>query len=216
MTKAFAMTSKILFSLALGAALGVASSALAQQVYPTPEAAAKDLVDSAKAKTPGFGERILGKDGAELLKSGDPDLDARNLDTFNAAAAAESKIEDGPDGTKLLEVGKNGWTLPLPLVKTGSGWSFDPVRGKEEITDRRIGYDELSAIAACRAYVQAQDEYFRLDPEGTRLPRIRLKDHFDARPSRRALLAVREPVRHLAPRRAHRGCESQQPRWREA
>ena len=27
----------------------------------------KDLVDLAKAKTPGFGDRILGKDGAALL-----------------------------------------------------------------------------------------------------------------------------------------------------
>ena len=33
----------------------------------------KDLVDSAKAKTPGFGDRILGKDGAALLRSGDAD-----------------------------------------------------------------------------------------------------------------------------------------------
>ena len=61
----------------------------------------KDLVDSAKAKTPGFGDRILGKDGAALLRSGDADEDAENLKEFNQAAAAETAIDDGPDGTKV-------------------------------------------------------------------------------------------------------------------
>jgi hypothetical protein len=141
----------------------------AQQAYPTPEDAVKDLVDSAKAKTPGFGDRILGKDGAALLRSGDPDEDARNLKEFNEAAAALTAIDDGPDGAKILRVGKNGWTLPLPLVKTDAGWKFDAVRGKEEMTNRRVGFDELSAIEACRAYVAAQDEYFKLDRDGNGL-----------------------------------------------
>ena len=58
----------------------------------------KDLVDSAKAKTPGFGDRILGKDGAALLRSGDADQDAENLKEFNEAAAASTAIDDGPNG----------------------------------------------------------------------------------------------------------------------
>ena len=155
-------------SVILAAAMMIAAAvpARAQQAYPTPEAAVKDLVDSAKEKTPGFGDRILGKDGAALLRSGDAALDAQNLDTFNAAAAESTAIDDGPDGTKILRVGKNGWTLPLPLVKTAAGWTFDPVRGKEEMADRRVGFNELSAIAACRAYVEAQNEYYRLNPEG--------------------------------------------------
>jgi hypothetical protein len=129
----------------------------------------KDLVDSAKAKTPGFGDRILGKDGAALLKSGDTDQDAENLKEFNEAAAAETAIDDGPNGTKILRVGKNGWTLPLPLVKTDAGWRFDVAKGKEEMTNRRVGYNELSAIEACKAYVAAQDEYFKLDRDGNGL-----------------------------------------------
>src|SRR6476659_10771368 len=79
----------------------------AQETYPTPEAAVKDLVDSAKAKTPGFGDRILGKDGAALLRSGDADEDAENLKAFNEAAAASTAIDDGTNGTKILRVGKN-------------------------------------------------------------------------------------------------------------
>jgi hypothetical protein len=163
------MTMKIAGILAAAILFAAASAAHAQQTYPTPEAAVKDLVDSAKAKTPGFGDRILGKDGAALLRSGDADEDAENLKEFNEEAAAETAIDDGPNGTKILRVGKHGWTLPLPLVKTDTGWRFDVAKGKEEMTDRRVGYNELSAIEACKAYVAAQDEYFRLDRDGNGL-----------------------------------------------
>ena len=160
------MTMRIGGILAAAILIAAAFPAHAQQTYPSPEAAVKDLVDSAKAKTPGFGDRILGKDGAALLRSGDADEDARNLKEFNEAAAAETSIDDGPDGAKILRVGKNGWTLPLPLVKTDAGWRFDPAKGKEEMTNRRVGYNEFSAIEACKAYIAAQEEYQRLDRDG--------------------------------------------------
>jgi hypothetical protein len=155
----------------LAAAILIAATlpSSAQQAYPTPEDAVKDLVDSAKTNAPGFGDRILGKDGATLLRSGDPDEDAENLKEFNEAAAAQTALDDGPNGTKILRVGNNNWTLPLPLVKTDAGWKFDAVKGKEEMTNRRVGFDELSAIEACRAYVAAQDEYFKLDRDGNGL-----------------------------------------------
>ena len=163
------MTMKIGGILAAAILIAAVVPVRAQETYPTPEAAVKDLVDSAKAKTPGFGDRILGKDGAALLRSGDADEDAENLKEFNDAAAAQIAIDDGPNGAKILRVGKRGWTLPLPLIKTDAGWRFDAVRGKEEMTNRRVGYNELSAIEACRAYVEAQDEYFRLDRDGNGL-----------------------------------------------
>jgi hypothetical protein len=163
------MTTKIGVILATAILITAALPASAQETYPTPEAAVKDLVDSAKAKTPGFGDRILGKEGAALLRSGDADEDAENLKEFNEAAAAQTAIDDGRDGTKIFRVGKNGWTLPLPLVKTDAGWRFDVAKGKEEMTNRRVGYNELSAIEACKAYVAAQDEYFKLDRDGNGL-----------------------------------------------
>ncbi len=163
------MTARTIGILAAALLIAAALPARAQETYPTPEAAVKDLVDSAKAKTPGFGDRILGKEGAALLRSGDADEDARNLKEFNEAAAASIAIDDGRGGTKVLRVGKTGWTLPLPLVKTDAGWRFDAAKGKEEMTNRRVGYNELSAIEACKAYVAAQDEYFRLDRDGNGL-----------------------------------------------
>ena len=157
---------KLLTLIASAAILFGASSALAQQVYPSPEDATKDLIDSAKAGTPGFALRIFGQAGKDLLSSGDAATDADNLATFNAAAAATTAIDDGPDGQKLLRVGNNGWTLPVPLVKTDAGWHFDAAKGEENAIDREVGYNELSTIETCRAYKQAQDEYFELDRDG--------------------------------------------------
>ena len=100
------MTMRIGAILAAAVLIAAALAARAQESYPTPEAAVKDLVDSAKAKTPGFGDRILGKDGAALLRTGDADEDAENLKEFNEAAAAGTAIVDGPNGAKILRVGQ--------------------------------------------------------------------------------------------------------------
>jgi hypothetical protein len=42
---------------------------------------------------------------------------------------------------------------------------FDTEAGKEELIDRRIGRNELAAIQVCLAYVDAQREYYSLNPE---------------------------------------------------
>jgi hypothetical protein len=54
--------------------------------------------------------------------------------------------------------------LPIPLVKEDAGWRFDTHAGKEEILNRRIGRNELAAIEVCRAYVDAQREYYLRNP----------------------------------------------------
>jgi len=44
-------------------------------------------------------------------------------------------------------------------VRRGASWRFDTKAGEQEILNRRIGRNELNAIAVCRAYVEAQNEY---------------------------------------------------------
>jgi hypothetical protein len=55
------------------------------------------------------------------------------------------------------------------LVKIGEEWYFDTAAGKEEILNRRIGENELNAIAVSRAYVAAQKEYARHDRTGDKI-----------------------------------------------
>ena len=97
---------------------------------------------------------------SDKLLSGDPVQDNRELDQFVAALDQSAKLEPAPGGDKVtLTVGADDW-LPIPIVKQGDKWRFDTAAGTEEILNRRIGENELSAIATCRAYVLAQWEYF--------------------------------------------------------
>src|SRR5262249_25030168 len=70
----------------------------------------------------------------------------------------------------FLSVGPTGWTLPVPIVKGASGWSFDLAAGKKEVTARQIGRNENEAIQAVLAYRDAQFEYAEADhnKDGTR------------------------------------------------
>ena len=51
-------------------------------------------------------------------------------------------------------------------MKRGAKWSFDTAAGRHEILLRRIGADELDAIAISRGYVEAQHEYALKKREG--------------------------------------------------
>jgi hypothetical protein len=136
---------------------------VAQQTYPTAEAAAKDLVDSARSNSDGFVQRIFGAEGKALLESGDAKEDSRRLKEFNEGASKGTSLISKADDTKLLQLSSNGWIFPVPIVKRNDSWGFDPAAGKTEIENRLIGHNELSAIAACHAYVKAQEEYYRID-----------------------------------------------------
>ena len=57
-------------------------------------------------------------------------------------------------------IGKDKFPFPLPIVRQDTQWLFDTKAGLDELFNRQIGEDELSAIATCRAYALAQWEYF--------------------------------------------------------
>lgn len=68
---------------------------------------------------------------------------------------------DGPD-RMVLQVGPNDWPLPLPIVKAGGKWHFDSQLGSQELVERRIGRNEITAIRSALAYVDAQKSYFTM------------------------------------------------------
>jgi len=143
-----------------GVALMVAQPAIAQQVFASPEAAAKALVEAAGRPGEGMLDKIFGPGSQELLASGDAEIDRQRIEQFLAAAARGSSVVDGKDGRKLLVFGGNGWSFPIPLQQKGEQWTFDVAAGRIEILDRAIGRNEMTAIGACADYVAAQNEYF--------------------------------------------------------
>ena len=84
----------------------------------------------------------------------------------------------------ILLIGTEKWPFPIQIVKKGDTWLFDTEAGREEILNRRIGRNELLAIKACRAYVEAQQEYYNMpEPDGDQIPKY--AQHMISSPGRR-------------------------------
>ena len=103
--------------------------------------------------------KIYGPGGRNLVTSGDPVAEHMTRQRFAAAYDQQHRIElQGPDEA-ILVIGQEDWPYPIPIVRQGSVWRFDLKAGIEQVLDRRIGENELHAIAVSRAYVEAQREF---------------------------------------------------------
>ncbi|MFM7141800.1 MAG: DUF2950 domain-containing protein, partial [Alphaproteobacteria bacterium] len=134
--------------------------------FKTPEAAARALVKAAGSKGDEQLLSLLGPDSASLIHSGDPVEDAEARRDFTTRARVRHEVERVNDDSAILHVGRDGWPLPIPIVRNGDGWVFDAAAGREEVLNRRIGENEIEVIEALEGYVEAQREYARLDPMG--------------------------------------------------
>jgi hypothetical protein len=140
------------------ALLTAATGALAQQ-YKTPDEAAKALIDAAKAADRPALMRVLGPDSAEIVSSGDEVADASaRKRVVEAYDTKHQVVMEGADKAVLV-IGNEDWPFPIPLVRKDGIWRFDTAAGRDEILFRRIGRNELNAIQASLAYVDAQHEY---------------------------------------------------------
>ncbi len=146
-------------SVFLSSDLGFAQAASGQKTFATPSAAAAALASAARAGDQDEMIAILGPAGKDLVSSGDPVADKQALASFARSYAQKHSITSEAQGFKTLVVGPKDWPLPIPIVRDGTVWYFDSARGREEILNRRIGENELGAIAVCEGYVQAQKEY---------------------------------------------------------
>ena len=155
------ITGALLLLLALHAAVPAAASA--PKAFPTPEAAVAAFVDGLARHDDDELAVVFGPDYRRLVPGGDITADDRT--DFLAAWAKGHRVVRSGDSTARLEL-QDGWTLPVPIVRTGDGWSFDARAGLDEMRTRRIGRDELAAIQSMYAYVDAQREYAQQDRNG--------------------------------------------------
>ena len=81
--------------------------------------------------------------------------------------AAELLTVKGEGDVRIVSVGNEVWPFPFPVTKLDDGtWAFATYAGLEEIVNRRVGENELQAIATARAFVEAQRDYAALDHDG--------------------------------------------------
>ena len=113
---------------------------------------------------------IFGPDSKDVLFTGDPVKDKDALQDFVAAYNQMHRWREIKVGGEMLYIGADNFPFPIPLGKNSSGqWSFDTAAGKDEILARRIGKDELTAIAACGAVADAQQQYFSQTHDGDKV-----------------------------------------------
>lgn len=134
--------------------------------FPSPEGAVKALVDAARGGDLKRFADLFGSRYAELLSSGDAIQDKNDRDAFVAKAQERTAIKNIDDHRAILQVGAADWPFPIPLIKQGESWQFDAEQGQEEIINRRVGRNELSALGVINAYVEAQFEYAGADRDG--------------------------------------------------
>ncbi len=143
----------------LGVAPAAHAQAPAQSTYSSPDDAMQALVTAAKSKDRSALAAIFGPDYEQLL-SGDDVEDANDLDDFAEAVGESAQLQKAGDSKYTMVVGKNNYPMPIPIVQKDGKWLFDTKAGLDEVLNRRIGENELSAINTCRAYAIAQWEYF--------------------------------------------------------
>jgi len=143
------------------ASLASATTTTPQKTFATPQAAADALIQAAGTYDVAQLEQILGPGSENLLQSEDPVRDKNTTAEFVTKAHQKTQVTIDPKNPNraTVVVGDDDWPLPIPIVKKGTEWLFDTPAGREEMLFRRIGSNELDAIAICHGYVDAQLEY---------------------------------------------------------
>jgi hypothetical protein len=154
-----------------------------QKTFSSPLEAVKNLMDAARSGDPAQLVPIIGPQAATLISSGDLGAAKQVLANFVEAYNEKHWISSEAQGFEFLQVGKGDWPFPFPIVRDGNVWYFDVDRGNEEILDRRVGRNELGAIAVCEGYVQSQKDYALKDHDGN--PRGIYAQRFQSDPGKR-------------------------------
>src|SRR6266498_1421426 len=106
--------------------------------------------------------RILGA-GKDTVLSSDPAQDRVDRDQFVEKYREMHRIVHEPDGSDVLYVGAENWPFPFPLIADNGAWHFDSDAGVQQLLLRRIGANELAAIATCRALAARAQQVQSID-----------------------------------------------------
>jgi DUF2950 family protein len=159
-----------LLPVALAAAFAASLAGCARkhdhETFASPEDAVAALVEAGRKSDMARLEELFGPGSESILSSGDPVADKKARADFIAMYDAKhALVPEGGDKFEL-QVGTEDWPMPVPIVRRDGQWYFDGAAGADELVYRRIGRNELGAIAVCRGYVDAQHDYAAVDHDG--------------------------------------------------
>lgn len=155
--------------LCLMTCLSAGQAALAQtsqQYFTSPDEAVQAMRNALAADNVDALLAIFGTEGRGILLSGDEQADRESRKNFYAATEQQLQLDETDENRRELIIGPDEWPFPIPLIKEDAGWRFDTAAGVDELINRRVGRNELEAIAMLQALADAQTEYASLDRDG--------------------------------------------------
>jgi hypothetical protein len=163
-----AITLKLIYGFAVMTlcAMPPVATAAEQKTFATPDAAVDALFAALKADDDAALIAIFGDKHKDLLFSPDHAANSQNRAKAVAAMQTYRLLEDQGNDRRVLLIGDQAWPVPIPLVRAGGQWRFATEQGEDEIVNRRIGANELSAIKVLHAYLDAQKGYASRDRDG--------------------------------------------------
>ena len=177
------MAAVLLVMAALPAVSLAAQPCPAQRVFSSPEEVRQALIAAIKVNDEEAVRAIFGPVACEL-EPGDPVEQASEFKHFAQHVLEGAELVKEGETRFTLVIGAKKWPFPVPIVKKGDTWIFDTEAGREELLNRRIGHNELLAINACRAYAEAQREYYNMpEPDGVQIPKY--AQHMISSPGRK-------------------------------
>jgi hypothetical protein len=133
--------------------------------FPSPDAAVAALITALRSDDSRQLEPIFGVQ-QELISSGDPVADRALRQRFLSAYEEHHELGGVEAGMVTLTVGKDPWPFAVPIVESEEGFYFNSSAGANEVVFRRIGRNELGAIAVAKGYVDAQLDYATVGHDG--------------------------------------------------
>lgn len=137
-----------------------------QKIFSSPEEAVESFVAAVRADDIKEMHAILGPGSEALISSGDEIADKTGREEFLKAYDKRNRLGKVPADKRVLHIGDDDWSLPIPIVKKGATWFFDTRKGRQEVLNRRIGRNELQVIDVLHSYVEAQHDYATKDCSG--------------------------------------------------
>lgn len=129
-----------------------------EKAFASPEEAVKAVSRAMQNKDSKALVDIFGPD-FQQLESKDP-AERKAVQQKLATLFKEGwSLTTTQDQHRVIRLGHEGWSFPVPLVKTGSAWAFNTELGKEEIANRRVGRNELIAIQTCQLIADAEEAF---------------------------------------------------------
>ena len=133
------------------ATVGQSSAQTQPKMFSSPEEASRALFAATQSGNEQTLEEILGV-GKEVASCGDEEEDKLEREQFTKKYQEMHRLVREPDGSTVLYVGAENWPFPIPLASKNGAWFFDAESGKHEILFRRIGENEMTAIAVCEEF----------------------------------------------------------------